>query len=126
MRLAQPRPSVDEQRVQMRFAGVSATETAMEYAMRFESPMTKFSNVSVEVMELFGARLTGLAAIGRGGLRGRVFRVGSEACRDGLVLRCACGAATGAAPACCSVTVAGAATEADAWGMPAGRGWAAL
>jgi len=35
--------------------GVSATETAMEYAMRFESPMTKFSNVSVEVTELFGA-----------------------------------------------------------------------
>ena len=29
--------------------GISATATAMEYAMRFESPMTKFSNVSVDV-----------------------------------------------------------------------------
>ena len=28
--------------------GISATATAMEYAMRFESPMTKFSNVSVD------------------------------------------------------------------------------
>ena len=38
--------------------------------MRFESPMTKFSNVSVEVTELFCVRLVGRGAVGRDGLRG--------------------------------------------------------
>lgn len=63
--------------------------------MRFESPMTKFSNVSVEVTELFGARLTGLAAIGRDGLQGGIFRVGSNRCRSSLLPRCACGSSNG-------------------------------
>ena len=40
-------------------------------------------------------RLTGLAAIGRDGLRGRVFRAGSDGCRGGLLLRCACGGGNG-------------------------------
>ena len=74
--------------------GVSATETAMEYAMRFESPMTKFSNVSVEVTELFGARWSD-AALSAG-----------MACGAG-----SCGAAaTGAAAACWSGVLAEAAT----------------
>ena len=80
--------------------GVSATETAMEYAMRFESPMTKFSNVSVEVTELFGARWSD-AALSAG-----------MACGAG-----SCGAAaTGAAAACWSGVLAEAATEVCAGG----------
>ena len=95
MRLAQARPSVDEQRVQMRFARGfgNGDGHGIRHAVRVADD---------EVLErerrgdgVVRRRLTGLAAIGRDGLQGGIFRVGSNGCRSSLLPRCACGSSNG-------------------------------
>ncbi len=79
------------------FPGISATATAMEYAMRFESPMTKFSNVSVEVgpsapfsmPATEGLALSGFAAAGPSAVEDASASVPA---RFGVVMGAACSA----------------------------------
>ena len=93
--------------------GISATATAIEYAMRLESPMTKFSNVSVDVGFSAHGLLSSVAAESLGSRRASAVRGASAepdcagATPPASIGRIASGRVAAAAPARAAAPVAG-------------------